>query len=121
MSDERAQYDGDQLDEIVAEGVTLHIEQMDAHHWMIRAYRAVEKNPVDPDGEPLSPGVDIHLSGSDLFEVEDISGLPVISRPAVVYCHEWNDRSGRHHQCYERTGKHARHKCSCGATTRSGS
>lgn len=112
MSDDRVQYDGDQLDEIVAEGVTLHIEQMDAHHWMIRAYRP--ERIVD---FLRQDAVDIHLSGSDLFEVDSITGLPVIARPAVVYCHEWDDRSGRHHQCYERTGKHARHKCSCAATT----
>jgi len=116
MSEERAQYDGEQLDEIVAEGVTLHIEQMDAHHWMIRAYRPEQIL----HGPTVIPAVDIHLSGSDLFEVEDITGLPVINRPAVVFCHEWNDRSGRHHQCYERTGPHARHKCSCGATTQIG-
>jgi len=117
MSEERAQYDGEELDEIVAEGITLHIEQMDAHHWMIRAYRPERKAPLS---DHVFPAVDIHLSGSDLFEVEDITGLPVITRPAVVYCHEWDDRCGRHHQCYERTGLHARHKCSCGATTQIG-
>jgi hypothetical protein len=109
------QYDGDQLDEIVAEGVTLHIEQMDAHHWMIRAYRPEQTY----FGPVTQPAVDIHLSGSDLFEVEGITGLPQILRPTIPWCHEWNDRSGRHHQCYERSSEgHARHKCSCGATTR---
>lgn len=113
MTDERVQYDGTELDEIVVEGATVHIEAMDAHHWMVRIYR--------PErifhGPTIRPAVDIHLSGSDLFKVEDIVGLPVIQRPAIDWCHEWNDRSGRHHQCYERAGVHKRHKCSCGATT----
>jgi hypothetical protein len=113
MSDQRVQYDGPELDEIVAEGVTLHIEAMDAHHFMIRAYRP--ERIVD---NLRQDAIDIHLSGADLFEVEGTTGLPVINRPAIVYCHEWDDRSGRHHQCYERTGEHKRHKCSCGATTK---
>lgn len=113
MTDERVQYDGDELDEIVAEGVMVHIEAMDAHHFMIRIYRpeAVFHGPI------VRPAVDIHLSGADLFEVDDTTGLPVINRPAIVYCHEWKDRSGRAHKCYERTGVHKRHRCTCGATT----
>lgn len=114
MSDERVQYDGTELDEIVAEGVTVHVEGLDAHRFMIRIHRPARWTK----GLLTRTAVDIHLSGGDLFEVEETSGLPVINRPAVVYCHEWNDRSGRAHKCYERTEKHARHKCSCGATTR---
>lgn len=105
MTDERAQYDGQELDEIVAEGVVVHIENLDAHHWMIRIYREAEGD---------RPAVDIHLSGADLFEVEDTTGLPVIQRPEIDWCHVWRDRSGREHKCYDH-GK--RHKCSCGATT----
>ena len=111
MSDERVQYDGEELDEIVAEGVVVHIEQMDAHHFMIRVYRP------EQDGRPA---VDIHLSGSDLFEVDDTVGLPVIDRPAIEWCHVWKDRSGREHKCYSRPhAEGTRHKCSCGATTQS--
>lgn len=115
MSNERVQYDGDELDEIVAEGVTVHIEGMDAHHFMIRIYRSAVWNR---DGLLTRTAVNIHLSGADLFEVEDTAGLPVIQREAVVYCHEWKDRGGRAHKCYEGTGKHTRHRCTCGATTR---
>lgn len=114
MSDERAQYDGHELDEIVAEGVTVHIENMDAHHWMIRVYRDAQM-----DGADLIPAVDIHLSGSDLFEVEDITGLPLILRDPIDWCHVWQDRQGREHKCYERPhAAGSRHKCSCGVTTK---
>lgn len=111
MTDERVQYDGTELDEIVAENVTVHIEAMDAHHFMIRIYRP--ERIVD---SLRQDAVDIHLSGTDLFEVDDTVGLPVIQRPAIAYCHEWDDRSGRHHQCYATRNAHARHRCSCGAT-----
>jgi hypothetical protein len=108
------QYDGAELDEIVAEGVTVHIEGMDAHHWMIRIYRA----PRITFGPVVHDAVDIHLSGSDLFEVEETTGLPVIQRDAIAWCHEWNDRRGRKHQCYRRPHKAGtRHECSCGVTT----
>lgn len=101
MSNERAQYDGDELDEIVAYNVTLHIEAMDAHHWMIRAHR---------------DGVEIHLSGSDLIEVEETTGLPVIQRDAIAWCHVWMDSKGREHKCYARPhGEGKKHRCSCGA------
>lgn len=109
MSNERVQYDGDELDEIVAEGVTVHIEGMDAHHWMIRIYR-----PERIFFGSVRPAVDIHLSGNDLFEVDDTSGLPVIQREAVAYCHVWRDRFGREHKCYDHTPK--RHRCTCGAS-----
>ncbi len=117
MSNERVQYDGDELDEIVAEDVTVHIEAMDAHHWMIRIYR---KEWILFGS--VRPAVDIHLSGSDLFEVEDTTGLPVIQRDPIAWCHEWDDRRGRHHQCYSRPHAiGARHTCSCGATTQGAS
>lgn len=117
MTDERVQYDGLELDELVAEGVTVHIEAMDAHHFMIRIYRpeAIFHGPI------VRPAVDVHLSGADLFEVEETTGLRVIQRGAIVYCHEWRDRSHRAHKCYERNSKHSRHKCSCGATRRANS
>lgn len=106
---ERVQYDGDELDEIVAEGVTVHFEGMDAHHWMLRVHRP------ERDGRPA---VDIHLSGSDLFEVEDTTGLPVIQRDAIDWCHVWKDRRGREHKCYRRPhAEGTRHQCSCDATT----
>ena len=109
MSDERVQYDGDELDEIVAEGVTVHLEGMDAHHWMIRIYR---------DATEDRSAIDIHLSGADLFEVEDTTGLPVIQREAIDWCHVWKDRRGREHRCYRRPHKEGtRHECSCGTTT----
>jgi hypothetical protein len=114
VSDERAQYDGEELDEIVADNVTVHIENMDAHHWMIRIYRPARWTK----GVLTRTAVDIHLSGADLFEVEDTTGLPEILRPAIPWCHVWKDRSGREHKCYSRP--HAdgtRHRCSCGATT----
>jgi hypothetical protein len=110
MSGERAQYDGDELDEIVAENVTVHIELLDAHHWMIRIYRQATWTK----GVLTRTAVDIHLSGNDLFEVEDTRGLPVIQRGPVAYCHIWRDRSGREHKCYDHTPK--RHRCTCGAS-----
>lgn len=117
MSDERVQYDGHELDEIVAEGVTLHIEQMDAHHWMIRAWRPEQIF----HGPTVRPAVDIHLNGSDLYDVEGITGLPVIQRGPIDWCHQWRGRDGRAHKCYRRPhAKGARHKCSCGATTANG-
>lgn len=112
MSNERAQYDGTELDEIVAEGVTVHIEAMDAHHWMIRIYRP------DPVFHDERPAVNIHLSGADLFEVEETTGLPLILRPEIDWCHAWKDRSGREHKCYRRPhAEGTRHRCSCDATT----
>lgn len=115
MSDERAQYDGDRghLDEIVADNVTIHIEQMDTHHWMIRAYRPARWTA----GVLTRTAVDIHLSGSNLFEVEELTGLPIIMRPEIGYCHEWTDRKGVEHACFDRHSEKARHKCDCGATT----
>lgn len=114
MSDERVQYDGDELDEIVAEGVTVHIEGMDQHHWMIRIYRPARWTK----GVLTRTAVDIHLSGNDLFEVDDTAGLPVIQREAVEYCHVWKDRRGREHKCYRRPHKEGtRHECSCGVAT----
>lgn len=115
MSNERVQYDGVELDEIVAEGVTVHIEGMDAHHWMVRIYRPERRDPLS---NHVSPAVDIHLSGNDLFEVEETAGLPVIQREAIEWCHVWKDRRGREHRCYRRPHKTGtRHECSCGATT----
>lgn len=105
MTDERVQYDGDELDEVVAEGVTVHIEGLDAHHWMIRIYRDATEDRL---------AVNVHLSGNDLFEVEDTTGLPVIQRDPVAYCHVWRDRFGREHRCYDHTPK--RHWCTCGAS-----
>jgi hypothetical protein len=117
VSDERVQYDGHELDEIVAEGVTVHIENMDAHHWMIRIYRPEQTF----HGPTVRPAVNIHLNGYDLFEVEQTTGLPVIQRDAIEWCHVWTDRSGREHKCYESPhGKGTRHRCSCGATTATG-
>ena len=102
MSSERAQYDGAELDEIVAENVTLHIEKLDAHTFMIRAWR---------------DGVDIHLDGYDLYESGGVSGLPVIQRGPIAWCAEWLGRDGRAHQCYRRAhAEGTRHRCSCGAT-----
>lgn len=115
MSDQRIQYDGDELDEIVADGVTVHIEGMDQHHFMIRIYR-----PERIYFGVTTPAIGIHLSGADLFEVEETTGLPVIQRPAIDWCHVWNDRRGREHKCFEygkRKG-HTLHRCSCGATTK---
>lgn len=116
MTTERVQYDGAELDEIVVENVTLHIEQLDAHHWMIRAYRPEKIY----HGPTIKPAVEIHLSGANLFEVEAITGLPVINRPAIDWCHVWT-RGGVEHKCY--AGPHdasTRHKCSSGATTQNG-
>jgi hypothetical protein len=114
VSNERAQYDGVELDEIVAEGVTVHIEGLDAHHFMVRIYRPARWSK----GVLTRTAVDIHLSGSDLFEVEETTGLPVIQRPAIAWCHVWKDRRGRQHQCYRRPHKTGtRHECSCGTTT----
>lgn len=80
MSGERVQYDGNELDEIVAEGVTVHIEGLDAHRFMIRIHRPARWTK----GLLTRTAVDIHLSGADLFEVEETTGLPVINRPAVT-------------------------------------
>lgn len=112
MTNERIQYDGYELDEIVAEGVTVHLELMDAHHWMIRIYRP--ERIVD---FLRQDGIDIHLSGNDLFEVSPSVGLPVIRRPAITWCEVWTDRRGIEHKCYRRPHKApSRHRCSCGAT-----
>lgn len=112
MSDERVQYDGEELDEIVAENVTVHIEQMDTHHWMIRIYR-----PEMIVDFLRRDAVDVHLTGSDLFEVEDPTGLPVINRPPIPWCHQWEDRRGRKHACFDRHPNRNRHRCDCGSTT----
>lgn len=111
-SSERVQYDGDELDEIVADNVTVHIEGMDAHHWMIHIYR-----PEFVYHGGVRPAVNIHLTGSDLFEVEDTIGLPVIQREAIDWCATWTDKRGRSHQCYRRPhAEGTRHRCSCGST-----
>ncbi|HEY2086316.1 MAG TPA: hypothetical protein VGH54_09855 [Mycobacterium sp.] len=114
MSDERVQYDGAELDEILAENVTVHIEGMDAHHWMVRIWRPARWTK----GVLTRTAVNLHLSASDVFEVEDTEGLPVIQREAIAWCHEWTDRRGRRHQCYSRPHEEGtRHRCSCGTTT----
>jgi hypothetical protein len=110
---DRAQYDGDQLDEIVAENVGIHIEALDSHNWMLMFTRPAT------DGKPA---VYAHFTVRDLIEIDALDGLPLIQRDPVPTCHTWHDRRDRRHECFVRhqTGSKntgvLHHKCDCGAS-----
>lgn len=117
MIDERVTYNGAWLNEIVADAVTVHIEALSVHDFMIRIYRP--ERIVD---HLRQDAVDIHLNVRDLTEVSAPEGLPVFVGPRLTWCMEWTDRFGQRHACtvkhYIPVNSRTVHRCECGSCHR---
>ena len=99
--------DGDQLDEIVLTGVTVHMERMSHHGWWM-----VMRNPETGES------VDLWWQATAEPVVDDAypSVKHVIHGPLGCHGPPWIDRKGGDHRCDVDKFEHVRCRCECGAT-----